>query len=161
MHALDKGRGILAAREARPLHALKGFRDIGRRFRCLVQRHRHNERLVARNHLRTRISERPFEPEIAFCPGGGVCRYQRYEEGAVANFLADVLVPGVSATKLATIEPDLDAGSAQGIAKAMSSLRILRRVAQEHRSGRINHDAALRNASNAYQMPPRATVIAS
>src|SRR6516165_3928848 len=82
------------------------------------------------------ICEVPLEPEVALMTRSGVRGDDRYEERALVDLLADLLIPRVTAPQFALVKPDLDAGGAQGITDLPRSLGILRGIAQEHRSGR-------------------------
>ena len=57
------------------------------------------------------------------------------------DLAADFLIPHIPAPKLALVEPNFDAGGAQRIAQSLCSFRVLRRVAQKHRLGRVGHGA--------------------
>jgi hypothetical protein len=61
-----------------------------------------------------------------------VCRNDRNKERAVAYLPPDPMVPDVSASKLALVEPDFDARCKQGTADPLRRFGILRGVTQEH-----------------------------
>jgi hypothetical protein len=58
-------------------------------------------------------------------------RDDRNEEGAVPDLLTNGVIPGVTAPKLALVEPNLDTRIPERIANPSSSLGILRGVAKE------------------------------
>src|SRR5580700_262110 len=61
------------------------------------------------------------------------------EERAFAYLMANSLVPDIAAPKFALIEPDFDAGASQCICNTSSCFGILRGIAQEYGSGRLDH----------------------
>jgi hypothetical protein len=73
--------------------------------------------------------ELPLETEVALTAIVRGVRYDREEERAVLDLLADRVVPGIPAPKLALVEPNFDAGRAQRLANLLSGLRVLRGVA--------------------------------
>ena len=54
------------------------------------------------------VGEPPFEAEVALPALGGVLGDDRHEQRAIADLLADLLVPHITAAQLALIEPYLD-----------------------------------------------------
>ena len=84
----------------------------------------------------------PFPAKIAFVPGLGLGRHQRHEIIAVANLLADLLIPCVPATQLAFVMPDFEPIGRERIPDPPCCLSILRRVAQKNADRRV--DRALR-----------------
>jgi len=79
------------------------------------------------------VGEPPFEAEVALPALGGVLGDDRHEQRAIADLLADLLVPHITAAQLALIEPYLDTGASQRLTDTPGGLRILRRVAEEYR----------------------------
>ena len=77
------------------------------------------------------------EAHIAsFVHGLGVVRLGKHQVGEVRpieDLLANRLIPDVPTPQLASVEPDLDASSAKGLANSLGGLLILRGVAQKHR----------------------------
>ena len=68
--------------------------------------------------------EPPFPPEITLRPRLGLSRNERHEVVALANLPADLLIPGLSAAKLAFVVPNFEAQRSQRIAKRPSGLAI-------------------------------------
>ena len=58
--------------------------------------------------MRTINRKLPFQAEIPLDARMRVGGDNWNKEGAVVNLLADLLVPGLSASQLALVEPDLD-----------------------------------------------------
>jgi hypothetical protein len=87
------------------------------------------------------IGQVPLQPEIAFMPRSRVGRDDRNEQRAVLDFTADFPIPHIPAPKLALVEPNVDAVSAQRTAQSLCSFQVLRRVAQEYGLGRVGHEA--------------------
>jgi hypothetical protein len=69
--------------------------------------------------------EFPLESKITLEPLLGMLEHDRHEQGAVADLMADRLIPRVPAPQLALIEKDLDAGGAQRLANLLGRLRVL------------------------------------
>jgi len=60
------------------------------------------------------------------------------EERTFAYLMANSLVPDVATPKFALIEPDFDAGASQCVCNTSSCFGILRGIAQEYGSGRLD-----------------------
>jgi len=61
------------------------------------------------------------------------------KKGTISDLAANLLVPGITAAKLALVEPHFDAGCAQGRAEALCGLMVLRGIAQKDRVIRVGH----------------------
>ena len=79
----------------------------------------------------------PLDPKIPLQPRLGVRRNHRHEEGAGADLVPDLCVPGIAADEGVPIKPDLDAGRAQGIGDAPRRHGVLVGVTQEYRRGKV------------------------
>jgi hypothetical protein len=66
-----------------------------------------------------------------------------YKKAARADPFVNPAVPGIAASKLAAVEPYLDACGAQRIAQVLGGFHVLRRVAQEYCPARIGHGAPI------------------
>jgi hypothetical protein len=71
------------------------------------------------------IRKIPFQPEITLMPRSGVRGDDRDEQRTVVDLAPDLLVPDVSTTQLALVEPDFNPGSAECFANPLGSLSIL------------------------------------
>jgi hypothetical protein len=124
-YALDESRGYLACGEARPLHREESIRYVGVAFRSVVDADRNKKCALAPYEVRALLGEVPFEAEVALCPRLRPRGNDRHEERAVADLLADLLVPDIPAPQLALVEPDLDAGYPQRFTEPCRRLGIL------------------------------------
>src|SRR5664279_6387495 len=61
------------------------------------------------------------------------------EERAVPYLLANPLVPNIATAKFTLIEPDFDACGSQSVSDTLRRLAILRGIAQEYGSSRVDH----------------------
>jgi len=62
----------------------------------------------------------------------GARRDYRHEVIALANLLADLLIPGVAAAELALVEPDVEAKARQCIAYGPCGLAVIGGITQEN-----------------------------
>src|SRR5271169_2403301 len=62
----------------------------------------------------------------------GMLRDDGDEERAGLDLLADQLIPGITATQLALVEPDFEACRPEGFADTTGCLSVLRGVADEN-----------------------------
>jgi hypothetical protein len=67
----------------------------------------------------------PLATEVPLVPGFGVGGDQRKKQPAVVDLLPDLVIPGLTASQLTLVEPDLHACGAQGLANAVGSLLVL------------------------------------
>jgi hypothetical protein len=93
--------------------------------------------------MRAIDGEFPLAPEVTFLASLGRGRDDGDKQRAVADLLADLVVPRISAAQLALVEPDLDAARPQRLANAPRRLGILRGVAQEYGLSRLRHRGVL------------------
>src|SRR6266404_4552705 len=123
------GAGVFTTEVPRSvaIRSTKARAGIGGR----VYTHRNNEGPIARHHVGTMVGEPPFEAEVALPARGGVRGDDRHEQRAIADLLADLLVPHITAAKLALIEPYLDTRAPQRLTNTPRRIRILRCVAEE------------------------------
>ena len=121
------------------MHREESIGHVGVAFRGVVDAHRNKECALAPYEVRAPLGEVPFEAEVALCPRLRARGNDWHEERAVADLLADALVPDIPAPQLALIEPDLDAGYAQRFTDPCRSVRVLGRVAEKHGPDRCGH----------------------
>src|SRR3974390_3379783 len=136
---LDAPREVrrrLSGGQPRPLNFTELIGNVLFVLACLVDHDGQQESLVGCDEVRPVDRELPFESEVPLGPLMSVFRNEGNKERAGLDLLADRLVPSVSAPQLALVEPDLDARSPEGLADALRSLGIFRRVAQEDSQGR-------------------------
>ena len=136
-----KAGGVSPAGQARPLHRVERIRDIRPPSARPVNDDRHEKgaSAAAISWLRS-IGKLPLKPEIALEPSRAVCSGDnRNEERAVVDLVPDLLIPNVPAPQLALIEKHPDAGRTQCLANLLSSLRVLRGVAQKYRVRWLSH----------------------
>jgi hypothetical protein len=131
----ELGRGQ-RFRQPGPLHAHEFLRHEGVVFARLVDHDRQDERHAARHVARAVGGLTPFPAKIAFRPALGDGGDERKEEDAIPDLAADFLVPGVAAPQFALVEPDLDAGPAQGLGHDRGGAGVLAGVAEENRPAR-------------------------
>ena len=129
-------RRRLPARQARPLHLVQLVRHRSASFPRIVDDDRNKKWLLIRHVVGAFNRKFPLVSEIALVTGFRMGRDKGYEQTAVVNPLANLPIPGVSASQLTLVEPHFDARRAQCRANALSCLGILRGIAQEHRPGR-------------------------
>jgi hypothetical protein len=77
------------------------------------------------------VREPPFEAKISLCSLLRMRRDDWDKQGAFLDLLPYALVPGVTAPKLALVEPYFKSGPVQGPADAPGGLGILRGIAEE------------------------------
>src|SRR5581483_8461401 len=142
-NVLNELRSRLTCRQARPLHPLEGFRDVRSSLRRRIYTHRHDERTVARHHMCPLIRQIPLQAEITLPPRSRARRNDGYEQVALVDLAPDFLIPGVSAAKLAAIEPNFDAGRVQSVENPPCNLHILRGIAEEYRARRLGQGRPL------------------
>ena len=106
--SLAERRRGLPCGKACPLHPVERVGKVGNPFRSDIDAYRDDEGLVTGNHLGALVGDRPLEAEVALRPRRGVGGDDGDEQGAVPYLVADLLVPGVSATQFALVEPHLD-----------------------------------------------------
>jgi hypothetical protein len=106
---------------------------------CAVDDDREQKGLVGRHSVRTIDRELPFKAEVSFDPSVRIRGDDWNEEGALADLLADLAIPGVPAPQFALVEPDLDTLGPKCIADPTRSIGVLRSVAKEYRLGRRGH----------------------
>jgi hypothetical protein len=83
----------------------------------------------------------PKRTHYQFAPALRGLRQNWHEQRAGLDLIADFLISRISASQFALVEPHFHTGSAQRTAYFARRLRVLRRVAQEHRAagrGRLN-----------------------
>ena len=100
--------------------------------------------------MRAIDGEFPLAPEVTFLASLGRGRNDGDKQRAVADLLADLVVPRISAAQLALVEPDLDAARPQRLANAPRRLGILRGVAQEYGLPNIGHGILIRKRSSVF-----------
>jgi len=115
---------------------MKGLRHVRPCARRRINADGHDERLIPSHPVAPLIGKVPLEPEVPLATRRRVCRYDGNEERAGADLATDLLVPNVSAPELTLVEPNLNARGPQCLAKLLGRLRVLRGIAQEHRSHR-------------------------
>jgi hypothetical protein len=71
------------------------------------------------------IRKVPLQSKVALVPRGCISRDDGNEERAVADLVADLLIPHIPAPQLALVEPDLDARSAKCLANLLGGVGIL------------------------------------
>jgi hypothetical protein len=136
-HAPRKVLSARLRRDASPLHVAKSFGNGRISLLDPVDGHRHHERGALGSEARALGRQSPFQAEIPFGPSLRVHRDDGNEKRAVAYLLPNGPVPRVPAAQLALIEPDLDTGSAQGLADVLRRRGVLPGTAHEYRARRL------------------------
>ena len=72
----------------------------------------------------------------------------------------DLLIPDVPASQLALVEEDLDAGRAKCLANLLSSLPVLRGVAEKHRVYWFSHEGTKADLKRCKIIPIRGLRVA-
>jgi hypothetical protein len=107
------------------LNVLEGIRHSGATFVRPVNGYRDQKCPVVGHVVRAVDRKPPLAAEVTLVTRLGMSRDDRDEQAAVVNPLANLPIPGVSAAKLALVEPDFNPGGAQGLANPLGSLCIL------------------------------------
>jgi len=97
-----------------------------------------NGRLFA-HQVSTLVRKMPLQTKVAFSARLSILRNNWNEQRTFADFAAYLSIPRIAASQLALIEPDFDAGSAQGFANFQRRFRVLRRITQKDRALRPRH----------------------
>ena len=75
----------------------------------------------------------PLAAKVPLVAGFGARGYDGHEVIALADLLANLLIPGVAPAQLALVQPDLDAELRQRIADRSRGLTVFGCIAQEYR----------------------------
>jgi hypothetical protein len=81
--------------------------------------------------LRALVGEAPLQSEIPFHARLGAQRDNRQKQRAVADLLANSLVPRIATAQFTLVEPNFDARGPKRFADTASQLRVLRGIADE------------------------------
>jgi hypothetical protein len=118
------------------LHLPKPLRHSFIIITGVVDDDRQQESLVGSHQVAAIDRKLPLETEIPLVAIVRVPRDDREEQGAGLNLPADRLVPGVPATQLALVEPNLDSDGSQARADPLGRCGVSRGVTQEYRPDR-------------------------
>jgi hypothetical protein len=113
---------------------MKGFRNVGSGVFCAVDDYRDKKGLAICHIVRAIDSDAPFPPEVAFQARLRIDGDYGNKEGTVFDLPADLSIPGLSATQVVLVEPDLITGGSKDLANAARRLRILGCIAQKYGS---------------------------
>jgi hypothetical protein len=78
------------------------------------------------------VGKVPLQPEIPFGSGFGILRNDGNEQPAFVDLPANLVIPGISASQFALVEPHRDPRGTQYLADALCRRRILGGIAQEY-----------------------------
>ena len=123
----------------RPLHTAKFLRHPGPGFHGVIDRDRQQEGSVVGHVLRALDREPPLATKIALIAGIAVRGHDCDEQCAVVNLFSDLAIPGIAATQLALVEPDLDTGGPEGHTDPLGRRGILGGVAEKDGAGNPGH----------------------
>ncbi len=101
------------------------------RFARAVDHDRHEEGGVVRHVHHPPRREVPLAAKVPFRPLFRVRRYDRQEEGAFVDLLADLGVPGIAPAQGVLVQPHVDAAGAQPLGDANRCRGILGRIGDE------------------------------
>src|SRR5271169_360946 len=127
--SFDENGWCFSAGKRRPLHFAELVRHTRIRIFSIVDENGHKKRFVIGHVMRACDGELPLAPEITLESRLGVGRYDRNEQAAVVDLASDLLIPRISAPKLALVEPHLDAGGSQCHTEPLCGRRVLRGIA--------------------------------
>ena len=85
--------------------------------------------------------QRPLPSEVTFVAVFRIGRDNGYEETAVVDLFADLVIPGIPTPQLTLVEPDFHSTRAKSLRDSTGSLRILGRITEEYRCGCCIHVA--------------------
>ena len=103
------------------------------------------------------ISKVPLKAELALMPRRRMRGDDGHEERAIMELTPDPLIPGVAASQLTLVEPDLYPGGAKCIANALRRLGILRGVTQKYAVRGLGHRRdPLTDRPEVFSLPPQA-----
>src|SRR5580700_7069002 len=126
--------------EACPLHCPKRLRHLGPLVVRVIDDHRHEKRLTLRHVVGAIDRKFPLTPEVTFQALLRSSRNDWNEQSTILDVLSDLAVPGIAASQLALVEPNLDAGGSECVANMPRGLPILRGIAQEYGLRGLSHD---------------------
>jgi hypothetical protein len=104
----------------------------GASFRCVIDDN-WNEECSLVGHIAGSVRRQtPFAPEVALIAAFRIDRDHGDEQMAVVYLFSYAAVPGIAASELALVEPDLDPCRPQRCADALSRVRVLGGIAQKY-----------------------------
>ena len=131
-HMLDKCGLRLPAGKTCPLQFPEFFRDGAIAVGGTVYDDWDEERFVVSHVAGAFNRESPFTTEVSLEPLVRMLGDDRNEQRTVVDLLADGSVPGIAASQLDLVEPNLDARRSECLADTLGRLHILRGVTQEY-----------------------------